>query len=73
MEELLKQFVAKIIEKTTPETLVLVFLILLLSHLLWKTQTRLDNFIKELGDNSQTLARLIELVRNLVYGKKEDD
>lgn len=71
MEDLLEKFCMKIIDKLDPTALVLIFIILLLSWLLCKIQSRLDEFIKELTKNSQTLASLTEIIRQLIYGKQQ--
>ncbi len=71
MDTIFLKFAERLVSAADLESLVLIFVILLLARLLWKTQTRLDEFVKELGNNSQTLAHLTALVKNLIYGNKD--
>lgn len=71
MEEILKEFALALAKKADITTLTLIGVIGVLSWLLIKALGRIDVLSNDLAKNSQTLARLTELLRQLVYGRKE--
>jgi cell division protein FtsB len=72
MEEILKEFVRALVSKADLPTLALLFCVVLLSFLLLKALGRVDAMSRDLAKNSQTLARLTELLNQLIYGRNRN-
>ena len=72
MEEILKELVLSLAKKADPTTIALLFVIGVLSWLLIKALGRIDVLSSDLAKNSQTLARLTELLNHLIYGRKRE-
>jgi hypothetical protein len=72
MEDILKEFIKALVSKADIATLALVFVIVLLAFLILKAFDRIDALSNHLSKNSQTLAKLTELLNHLIYGRKND-
>lgn len=71
MEQAFTKLVIALVNKADVTTITLMIVILVLSWLLIKALTRIDALANDLAKNSQTLARLTELLRHLIYGRKK--
>ena len=54
-------------------TLVLILVIILLQWLLVKNMIQKDILVKELMQVGQTLSTLTEMIKQMVYGRKDDN
>lgn len=70
MEQALTQLLSALAAKADIATLTLVGVICVLSFLLIKALARIDVLSSDLAKNSQTLARLTELLNHLIYGRE---
>lgn len=70
MEDILREFALAIVSKSDITILAMLFVIVILSVLLLKALSRIDALSNDLAKNSQTLAKLTELLRHLIYGRK---
>ena len=71
MEEILKELLKSLASKADVATLTLLSVIGVLSWLLIKALGRIDALSSDLAKNSQTLAKLTELLRHLIYGRRK--
>lgn len=71
MDETISQLIKALVSKADGTTLALIFVIVVEAWLLLKAVGRVDDLVKELGKNSQTLATLTELLNHLIYGRKK--
>lgn len=60
-----------VLRKIDATTTVLLFVIIVEAWLLVKALGRIDELVRELGKNSQTLARLTEMLNHLIYGREK--
>jgi hypothetical protein len=71
MEEAIKSLINALVQKADASTIVLAFVIVVQAFLLVKALGRIDALSTDLAKNSQTLAKLTELLRHLLYGRKK--
>jgi cell division protein FtsB len=72
MDSILKPLGEKLVEQAEPTVVVLTFVIVLLSYLLFKSLHRQDQQTQQISKMASTLARLAELINGLVYGRKKE-